>query len=66
MDYNKSIPTKHLNQLQSAFEIDLQGDLNKYLGIKVGRHADGSIHLSQLQLIDRILVDLKFLRKDEK
>jgi hypothetical protein len=61
LDHNKTILQERLNQLQSAFKIDLQGDLNKHLGIMIDRHANSTIHPSQPQLIDSILVNLKFL-----
>jgi hypothetical protein len=61
LDHNKVTLQECLNQLQPAFEINIQGDMNKYLGIKIDRHTNGTIHLSQLQLIDTTLIDLKLL-----
>jgi hypothetical protein len=63
LDQNKEMLEEHLNQLQLAFEIDVQGDLNKYLGIKIDRHNNGTINLLHPHLIDSILVNLKLLDK---
>ena len=40
------------------FTVDDQGDIGDFLGIQIKRQADGSIHLSQPQLIDSIIKDL--------
>ena len=41
--------------IQVDFKIEDYGDINKYLGIELNRRPDGSIHLSQTYLIQRIL-----------
>jgi hypothetical protein len=53
-----------LSQLQQAFEIELQDDLNEYLGIKTDSYANVNVHVSQPQIIDSILVDLKLLNEN--
>ena len=40
------------------FTVDYQGDVGDFLGIQIKRQADGSVHLSQPQLIDSIIKDL--------
>ena len=40
------------------FTVDDQEDIGDFLGIQIKRQADGSIHLSQPQLIDSIIKDL--------
>ena len=42
-----------------------EGDVNEYLGLKVDRHADGSIELRQPHLIDKIL-ETAGLKADSK
>jgi Reverse transcriptase (RNA-dependent DNA polymerase) len=66
MNPNKTSLSQHLQELQVAFEIEVQRDLTKYLGIKIDKHSNGTIHLLQPQLIDSILVDLKLLDNNEK
>jgi hypothetical protein len=63
LDHKKATLHECLKQLQSAFKIDVQGDLNKYLGIKIDRHTS---HLLQPQLIDIILVSLKMFDENRK
>ena len=46
--------------LKSEFDVDDQGDLADYLGVKVERLADGRILLTQPHLIDQIIRDLHF------
>ena len=40
------------------FTVNDQGDVGDFLGIPIKRHADGSVHLMQPQLIDSIIKDL--------
>jgi hypothetical protein len=47
-----------VKKLQSSFKITEEGDLCDYLGIKVTRHDDGNITLTQPHLIQSILKDL--------
>ena len=41
-----------------CFTIDDQGDIGDFLGIQVQKHSDGTIQLTQPQLIDSIIKDL--------
>jgi hypothetical protein len=66
MNPNKTSLNQHLQELQVAFENEVQGDLIEYFGIKIDKHSNGTIHLLQPQLIDIILVDLKLLDSDGK
>jgi hypothetical protein len=49
---------KMVKKLQSSFDLTEEGDLCDYLGIKVTKHEDASISLTQLHLIASILKDL--------
>ena len=49
---------KDLRSCPQQFTIDDQGDVGDFLGIQIKRETDGSIHLSQPQLIDSIIQDL--------
>jgi hypothetical protein len=50
-----------LRDLQSRFEVQDEGDLSDYLGVKVQKHPDGSIEFTQPQLVDSILDDLRLI-----
>jgi len=50
-----------LTKLRSQFNIDDGGDMSDYLGVKVMREKDGTIHLTQPHLIESILRDLHLL-----
>ena len=47
-----------LRSCPQQFTVDDQGDVGDFLGIQIKRHTDGSVHLSQPQLIDPIVKDL--------
>jgi len=47
-----------INKMSKCFDIQEDGDLCDYLGIQVKRHVDGSMTLTQPQLIDSILKDM--------
>ena len=47
-----------LQACSHRFTVDDQGDIGDFLGIQVTRFSDGSIQLTQLQLIDAIIKDL--------
>jgi len=47
-----------INKMSKCFDIQEDGDLCDYLGIQVKRHMDGSMTLTQPQLIDSILKDM--------
>jgi hypothetical protein len=66
MNPNKTSLSQHLQELQVAFEIEIQGDLTEYIGIKMDKHSNETIHLLQPQLIDSILVHLNLLDNNGK
>jgi hypothetical protein len=47
-----------IDELQSNFNVEDEGDLEDYLGVRVTKMKDGSIKLDQPHLIDSILRDL--------
>ena len=47
-----------LRSCPQRFTVDDQGDVGDFLGIQIKRQPDGSVHLSQPQLIDSIIKDL--------
>ena len=47
-----------LRSCTQRFTVDDQGEVGDFLGIQIKRQPDGSVHLSQPQLIDSILKDL--------
>jgi hypothetical protein len=57
-----------IKDIQKYFEIEIQGNLQDYLGIHIKHHNDGTIIMSQPHLIDSILSDLNLLPSniDEK
>jgi hypothetical protein len=52
--------------LSDLFDVEDQGDLNDYLGVKVERLADGRIKFTQPHLIDQILTDLHLTQPGTK
>ncbi len=50
---------KPVSMLTDRFEIQEEGDLCGYLGINITKNSNGSWMLTQPQLIDSILQDLK-------
>jgi hypothetical protein len=44
--------------MKKKFEIDEEGDMGDYLGIQIQKNKDGSMVLTQSQLIQSILEDL--------
>ena len=57
---NRSINAvvEDLRACSHRFTIDDQGDIGSFLGIQVQKLNDGSIHLTQPQLIDNVIKDL--------
>ena len=47
-----------LHSCSQQFTVDDQGDVGDFLGIQIQKQADGTVHLSQPQLIDSIIKDL--------
>ena len=43
----------------SGLKLTVEGDISDFLGVKVDRHPDGTIHMTQPQLIDSTLKDLR-------
>ena len=48
----------------SGLNVTVEGDVSDFLGVKVTKEKDGTIHLTQPHLIDQILQDLLRLHKD--
>jgi hypothetical protein len=49
-----------IEEIQAAnLNITIKGGIQDFLGINVNRKKDGSVHLTQLQLIEGILKDLR-------
>jgi hypothetical protein len=47
-----------IKEMQKAnLDITIEGDFQDFLGVNIGKHEDGSIHLTQPHLIDQILND---------
>jgi hypothetical protein len=55
-----------INDFKAIFDIDVQGNLQDYLGIRIGRNSDNSIHMTQPHLIASILEDLQLARTELK
>jgi Reverse transcriptase (RNA-dependent DNA polymerase) len=56
-----------INDIQRAkLNITVEGDIQDFLGININRKEDGSVHLSQPQLIKGILKDLQLLGDQTK
>ena len=43
-----------------GLDITIEGTLEDFLGINIARSKDGTIHMSQPQLIDQIIKQLRF------
>ena len=63
MDPNPEVAQSRVKELQMSFDIEIHGDLNDYLGIQIQQKLDGTITMTQPQLIDSILKDLGLLDK---
>ena len=51
----KSMIQREISSLQEEFDLTDDGALKDYLGTCFAKHADGSIHLSQPKMIERVL-----------
>jgi Reverse transcriptase (RNA-dependent DNA polymerase) len=55
---------KHIDEelalLQQVFNISVEGTLNDYVGVNIERASDGTVHMTQPQLIQSILKELNF------
>ena len=47
------------DMLKANLDITIEGDLQDFLGVKISRKADRTIHLNQPHIIDQILKDLR-------
>ena len=62
---DKSEIDEVIEQIRGAkLDITVEGDLQDFLGVRITREADGSVHFTQPHLIDKILKDLR-LDNDE-
>jgi hypothetical protein len=52
-----------IKRMQAEFNVTDEGDIKEYLGVLVERQSDGTLKLSQPQLINQILDDLWFHSK---
>jgi len=52
---------KLAKELRHSFDITVEGTITDFLGVKFEKRLDGSLVLSQPQLIDSILRDLKLV-----
>ena len=57
---------KVVDVLSTLFDVEDQGNISDYLGVKVGQDDDGSFHFTQTHLIDQILSDLHLLQPGTK
>jgi hypothetical protein len=60
-------PTKQevehvISMMKSSFDTQDEGTISDYLGVKITRNPDGTITLTQPQIIDSILQDLNLLK----
>ena len=51
---------------KAGLDVTVEGTLEDFLGVNIDRKDDGTIHLTQPHLIDKILMDLKMNGKDLK
>ena len=57
---NREEISGYMEELGNRFNITDEGDIDEYLGVKVTRHDNGTISLTQPHLIDSIIADLGF------
>ena len=55
-----------ISELSQVFDVEDEGKINDYLGVRVNETDDHVIELTQPQLIDSILTDLGLLNQDEQ
>ena len=55
----KEIDQSIIDLKKAKLNITEEGDLEDFLGVRIERKEDGSVHLTQPQLIDQILKDLR-------
>ena len=52
---------KCIEELQAKFNISIEGDVSDYVGVNIEKQEDGSIHMTQPQLIQSIIKEMNFL-----
>jgi len=57
---------KLAEELKKSFDITIKGTITDFLGVQFKRRLDGTFALSQPQLIDSILCDLKLIDGNRK
>ena len=50
-----------IKELQTRFNISVEGDVSDYVGVNIEKQEDGTIHMTQPQLIQGIIKELNFL-----
>ena len=65
-DPSMSTINERIKDLQSLFDLEVQGNIQDYLGIRIDRKSDGSIHMTQPHLIDSVLEDLNLLAHENR
>jgi hypothetical protein len=50
-----------IKELQSRFNISIEGDVSDYVGVNIEKKEDGTIHMTQPQLIKSIIKEMNFL-----
>jgi KUP system potassium uptake protein len=66
LDPNPKRWQEAIDDMQRIFNVQDEGDLSDYLGVKIEKHTDGSFEFTQLQLIDSILGDLQLLNQGDR
>ena len=52
--------TKEVELFKANFNISVEGDLCDYVGVNIERKKDGTVHMTQPQLINSVLKELNF------
>ena len=50
-----------IQELQERFNISIEGDVSDYVGVNIEKKEDGTIHMTQPQLIKSIIKEMNFL-----
>ena len=61
VDTDHNTVSQRIHELSTVFEIENQGNLHKYLGIKIVQSKEGMMTMSQPHLINSILNDLNLI-----
>jgi hypothetical protein len=65
MEPIKETVNDKLKELQSTFEIEIHGNLQEYLGIRIQNLNNGSIHMVKPHLCEAIFTDIRLSVKDK-